>query len=309
VTTAMPSGFIHQVLLYESPQQFLAGAAPFIRDGLDRGEPILAVTTQSNSSLLRDSLGGLVHGVEFVDQAAWYDTPGRALAACHRYLREHIDNHERVRLIGEPIWTGRDALETVEWKRFEAIVNVAFARSRAWMLCSYDSSVLPAEVVADARRFHPQLSGGSANEQYLDPAAFSAEYDREQLHGPGEGFAAQNFDADPGPVRQFVAAHGARHGLHGPRLDDLILVANEVATNAIRHGAGYGQVRLWRDGPWVLCEITDPGYADDGLLGCLPPDADADHGHGLWIARQMCDLLQIRTRQPGTTVRMYMRVP
>jgi anti-sigma regulatory factor (Ser/Thr protein kinase) len=308
VTSPAPAGLIHQVLLYESPQQFLAGAGPFIQDGLSRGEPILAVTTQRNSSLLRDSLGGSVDGVEFVDQATWYDTPGRALAACHRYMRERIDNHERVRLIGEPLWAGRDALEMVEWKRFEATMNVAFARRPAWLLCSYDSSTLPAEVVADARRFHPQLSGGSANDSYLDPAAFSAEYDRALPPAPEGGFAALGFDADPAPVRDFVAVHGTRSGLNGARLDDLVLAANEIATNAIRHGAGHGRVRVWREGPWVLCEVTDPGDADDGMLGCLPPDPDADNGHGLWIARQLCDLLQIRTRQPGTTVRMYMRV-
>jgi anti-sigma regulatory factor (Ser/Thr protein kinase) len=163
-------------------------------------------------------------------------------------------------------------------------------------------------LVADARRFHPQLSGGSANADYLDPAAFSAEYDRELLPAPPAGFAAQDFDADPAPVRDFVAAEAGRCGLNGHRLDDLVLAANEVATNAIRHGAGHGEVRMWCDGRWLLCEVNDPGEADDGLLGCLPPDADAENGHGLWIARQLCDLLQIRTRQPGTTVRMYMRV-
>jgi anti-sigma regulatory factor (Ser/Thr protein kinase) len=308
ITTSTPNGLVHQVLLYDSPQQFLGAAGAFIRDGLQRGEPVLAVTSAGNSSLLRDDIGNTVDGVEFIDQATWYDTPGRALAACHRYLRDRVSNHKRVRFIGEPVWTGRDPLETTEWKRFEAIVNVAFARLPAWLLCSFDSSTLPAELVADAQRFHPQLYGGSANASYLDPASFSAEYDRDLLPAPGGGVSALSFDFDPAPVRDFVAAFAAHCGLAGQRLDDLVLAANEIATNAIRHGAGYGQVRMWREAAWLLCEVTDPGEVDNGMLGCLPPDADAEHGHGLWISRQLCDLLQIRTRQPGTTVRMYMRV-
>jgi anti-sigma regulatory factor (Ser/Thr protein kinase) len=308
LTASTPNGLVHQVLLYDSPQRFLAATEPFIRDGLQRDEPILAVTTAPNSSLLRERFGGTADGLEFIDQATWYDTPGRALAACHRYLQHQTTGHQRVRFIGEPIWAGREPLEATEWKRFESIVNLAFARLPAWLLCSFDSSVLPAELVADAQRFHPQLYGGSANASYLDPSGFSAKYDRALSPAPGGGVSILAFDADPAPARDFVAAFAARCGLTGQRLDDLVLAANEIATNAIRHGAGHGQIRLWRDGNWLLCEITDPGDSDNGMLGALPPDADADHGHGLWISRQLCDLLQIRTRQPGTTVRMYMRV-
>jgi anti-sigma regulatory factor (Ser/Thr protein kinase) len=299
---------VHQALLYDSAQQFLATALPFIRDGLTHGHPVLAVTTDANSALLHERLGSAADRVEFVRPTAWYDAPGRTLAACHRYMHERLDGHACVRVIGEPVWTGRDELETLEWKRFEAMVNVAFARAAAWMICTYDSRVLPAELVADARRTHPELAGaGESNTSYLDPVRFSQEYDHE-LPPPPDKHEALTFDSDPAPVRQFVAAHATMLGLAPQRVDDLVLAANEVVTNAIRHGAGHGRARMWRNGRRVLCEVSDPGYARQDLLGVVPPDPAADHGHGLWIARQLCDLIEIRSLRPGTTVRMHMRV-
>ena len=154
------TGLVHQALLYESPSQFLAGVLPFIRGGLDRREPVLAVTSDANGALLRDELGGTARDVRFIDQYTWYDAPGRTLAACHRYVQARRDGQERVRVIGEPVWAGWNALETAGWKRFEASLNIAFAAAPAWMICSYDQRALPPEVITAARRTHPQFSGG-----------------------------------------------------------------------------------------------------------------------------------------------------
>lgn len=301
-------GLVHQMLLYDSPQLFLATAVPFIEEGLNRSDPVLAVTSDANSALLRDELGPTASSVEFIDQVSWYQAPGRTLAACYRYVHERLDHHERVRFIGEPIWSGWDTLEMIEWRRFESMVNAALARFSAWMICSYDSRALPDEIVADARRTHPQIAratGVEVSANYLDPTDYAAG-DRD-LSPPHSRYESIGFDSDPAPVRRFVARTARQLGLAPPRVDDLVLAANEIATNAIRHGAGYGFVRMWRDGRRVLCEISDPGQAKGSLLGLVPPDPDADHGHGMWIARQLCDLLEVRAGELGTTIRLHMR--
>ncbi len=307
MTDPSSPSLIHQALLYEDAQQFLSAILPFITDGLDRGEPVLAVTTKSNSSMLRGELGQAAADVEFVDPVRWYDAPGRTLAACHRYVQERRDKHERVRVIGEPVWTGWDSFETVGWKRFEASLNIAFATAPAWMICSYDQRLVPPEVVADARRTHPQLTGGQRCADYSDPTDYCAELQPDLPPAPEGGYVAVQFDGDPAPVRRFAATQAARLGLPAARLDDLVVAINEVATNAIRHGAGAGQVRIWRDGRYLLCEVFDAGHAVDGLFGYLPPIPESEGGHGLWITRQLCDLVEIRTRPAGTTVRLYVR--
>jgi anti-sigma regulatory factor (Ser/Thr protein kinase) len=298
---------IHQVLLYEGAQQFLGAVLPFVREGLDAGEPVLMVNTEANCSLLREALGKSATDVQFINSTSWYDSPGRTLAACHRYVQERLVGHDRIRVVGEPVWSGWDKLQTAGWKRFEATINIAFAAAPAWMICSYDQRALPAQVLADARRTHPELSGGQQCAEY-EPSGLS-QWQLELTPPPKGGYVAMRFDGDPAPVRHFVAAQGARLGLTARRLDDLILAVNEVATNSIRHGAGHGQVRLWRDDRYVLCEVFDPGQATDKVFGCVPPDPVSEGGHGMWITRQLCDLVEVRAHPRGTTVRLHIRHP
>jgi anti-sigma regulatory factor (Ser/Thr protein kinase) len=298
---------VHQALLYEDVQQFLDAVLPFIREGVDRGEPVLAVATTTNSGLLRDELGRTATDVKFVDPAQWYDAPGRTMAACHRYVHARRNGQEWVRVVGEPVWAGWNALETASWKRFEASLNVAFATAPAWMICSYDQRTLPPEVITAARRTHPQFSGGAPSADYGDPMNVYTSWEADLPPAPSGRYSTLSFDGDPAPVRHFTAVEAARLGLSSNLVDDLVLAVNEVATNAIRHGAGYGQVRIWQDERFLLCEVFDPGNGADASFSYLPPNPDSEHGHGLWITRQLCDLVEIRTKAGGTTVRMYMR--
>jgi anti-sigma regulatory factor (Ser/Thr protein kinase) len=298
---------VHQALIYRDTQQFLAAVLPFITDGLGRGDPILAVTTESNAGLLREELGKAADDVKFVEPARWYDAPGRTLAACHRYVHERRDGQERVRVVGEPVSSGLDPLQTAGWRWFEATLNVALATAPAWMICSYDERTVSPGVIADARRTHPELSGGGRSAEYSDPASFRWEAQTELAPAPEGAYAALSFDGDPAPVRRFVVAQATRFGLPLGRLDDLILAVNEVATNAIRHGAGSGRVRMWRDERYLLCEVSDAGRATEGLFNVLPPSPDSEGGHGMWITRQLCDLVEVRALASGTTVRLYIR--
>src|SRR5690349_1825025 len=101
-----PRGLIHQALLYETSDQFLSSAVPFVSEGLHRGDAVVAVTTDANAELLRQNLNGSGDSVTFIEASRWYDAPGRTLAAYHqRVLGLH---QETLRVIGEPIWAGLD---------------------------------------------------------------------------------------------------------------------------------------------------------------------------------------------------------
>jgi anti-sigma regulatory factor (Ser/Thr protein kinase) len=175
------------------------------------------------------------------------------------------------------------------------------------MICPYDQRTAPPDVLTHARRTHPQFSGGEACHEYADPTGFCTNWPAELTPAPEDPHLVLHFDSDPAPVRRFVVARSASLGLPPARVDDLVLAVNEVATNAIRHGAGHGRVRLWRDGRYLLCEVFDQGRVTRGLFGCLPPDLDTEGGHGLWITRQLCDLVDIHTGTDGTTVRLFLR--
>ncbi|MFF3444269.1 anti-sigma factor RsbA family regulatory protein [Streptosporangium sp. NPDC002721] len=313
-TTAQPvdaaSELIHQALIYDTDRAFLSATTAFCLDGLARDDRVLAVTTEANIELLRAGLGGVADRVEFVDAREWYDAPGRTLAAYDAYVNTHSPAHRRIRVIGEPVWHGRDERQEAEWTRYEAMLNVAFAGSPAWIVCPYDTRTLPGRVVADARRTHPDLLVGGdsrASPEYGDPAAFTHSADRRPLPPPPAGTAATvRFDADLSLMRRWVSAWAVTAGLPDGQIDKLLLAVNEVATNAVEHGGGHGEIRLWTDGPAVGCDVTDPGHMDTPFPGYLPPDPTGPRGHGMWVVRQVCDLVEIRAGRPGTQVRLHL---
>ncbi|MFG2043347.1 anti-sigma factor RsbA family regulatory protein [Dactylosporangium sp. NPDC048998] len=301
---------IHQALLFDSPSVFLAAAVPFVTEGVRRGDTVLAVTSAEHEELLREHLDGVAERITFLPASGWFDSPGRTLNAHHRRIDELPGTTGILRVLGEPVWAGLDPLETSEWGRYESVMNVALAGARAWLMCGYDSRTLPTAIVDDARRTHPALTVGTRSEvsaAYADPVHYYAERNAPLLPRPAQGVERLPHFVDMGPVRQFVAVHAIRLGVPADRLDDFTLAVNEIATNAVRHGAGHGEVRIWATGRRVVCEITDSGHATDNFLGFLRADPHAGHGHGLWIARQICDLLEMRTGESGTTVRLHMR--
>ena len=114
----------------------------------------------------------------------------------------------------------------------------------------------------------------------------------------------QAFDAGSlYPLRAAVAAHAAAAGLSRQRVYDVTAVAHELAANAVVHGGGHGRLRLWADGWFLYCEVDDdgPGIPADGGGGATP--WPAEHGHGLWLVRQVTDEVSIDGGPGGTTVR------
>ena len=97
-----------------------------------------------------------------------------------------------------------------------------------------------------------------------------------------------------------------RAGLTSEREMDMAMAANEVLTNALRYGRGAVALWGWPHDGRFLCQIQDdgPGIADP-LAGYLPPADAMEAGRGLWLARQLVDLLQIVPNSTETTVRLH----
>lgn len=113
----------------------------------------------------------------------------------------------------------------------------------------------------------------------------------------------RRFDSDGlFSLRSAVAAH-AGDLADRSSAEDMVLVAHELATNAVRHGGGQGRLRLWATDGRLWCEVSDrgPGLRDPVRVGTAPPAPTMPGGRGLWIVRQMSDLT-IFTTATGTTI-------
>ena len=129
--------------------------------------------------------------------------------------------------------------------------------------------------------------------------------------GPGgsapAGFTSLDQEFDAGSLyalRAAVAAHAAAAGLGTHQVYDVTAVAHELAANAVIHGAGHGRLRLWTDDKFLYCQVSDDGRggAADGAGeqdGAAP--WPAEHGHGLWLAAQLADHVDIGRSPDGTT--------
>jgi anti-sigma regulatory factor (Ser/Thr protein kinase) len=125
-----------------------------------------------------------------------------------------------------------------------------------------------------------------------------------QAGGPDAVTVDQTFTEDGlYSLRAAVAAHAGALGADALRVEQLLILASELATNAIRHAGGAGRLRLWRAGDALHLEVSDegPGLADV-TAGTRAPERMAAGGRGLWICRQLTDDLRIVTGPQGTTV-------
>src|SRR5579859_1058823 len=122
-----------------------------------------------------------------------------------------------------------------------------------------------------------------------------------RLRGAGGGeppVLDQAFDGDSlYSLRAAVAAHASQSGMPEGRVWDVVLAVHELAANAVRHGAGHGRLRLWVTGGGIRCEVTDAG-AEAGSRDAAP--WPAEHGHGLWLVRQVADQASLDTGPSGT---------
>ena len=105
-------------------------------------------------------------------------------------------------------------------------------------------------------------------------------------------------------LRHAVTRQGQQLGVAEGQLNDLVLIANELATNVVRHGGGVGRMWLWRFDGCVYCQVVDrgPGMSDPSNAGQKPDDPNALTGRGLWLIRQMSHQVHIDTTALGTTV-------
>ncbi|MFJ3670836.1 anti-sigma factor RsbA family regulatory protein [Streptomyces sp. NPDC090106] len=306
-------GFVHQALCYDSDSAFLATATGFARDGLDAGDRVLAAVSRHNLTLLREALGVRSAEVESVDARDWYDYPSRTLGRYHAYC-ERQGPGRRVRIIGEPVWAGRSDFEIREWARYESVLNVAFAGSAHWILCPYDTRVLPADIVRTAARTHPEHADGTLTGAYTDPGAFYAECDarrsRSALAGPDDIPFRRGGSAT---VRRAVSAYARRAGMPEQRTRDLVAAVHETVVNVLRHGGGQGVVRLRGDAEYVICEVHDDGghtpVPRPAFPGHLPPERHAPAGHGMWLVRQLADLVSEDLTPSGSVVQLCFRRP
>jgi len=90
----------------------------------------------------------------------------------------------------------------------------------------------------------------------------------------------------------------------GPVLDDILLVASELATNAVRAARSVVELRAWPGAGGVTVEVADDGPGFDGLSPSrLLPDPTLERGRGLFLVHSLTRDFIVQSGLHGTLVR------
>jgi anti-sigma regulatory factor (Ser/Thr protein kinase) len=301
------SGYRHEAFLYSGMAEFLAETMSFIRRAVGAGDPILVVLSRSKIDMLRRELGAEAEMVSFADMAEAGDNPARIIAAWQAFVQAYA-GAAQLWGIGEPVYPERSPTELAECHLHEALLNVAFdAATPFWLLCPYDLEALAADVIDEAHRTHPFVASGDSRQACpsFQPLDLADPFARPLPDRPGDAACMTFTTGGLRRLRTFVAEHATRAGLDQESVASTVLAVNEIATNSLRHGGGHGELCAWIDNRSLVYEVSDQGHITAPLAGRVPPSLVAGDGGGLWLANQLCDLVQIYSSPDGTAIRAY----
>jgi anti-sigma regulatory factor (Ser/Thr protein kinase) len=300
------SSYRHEAFLYRGEDEFLDSTVAFVQEGLDLDQPVMVAVVGQRLAPLRAAVGEDAP-VRWVDMADLGANPGRIIPAWRAFVDEH--DGQPVRGVGEPVWAGRRPAEVVECQLHEALLNVAVEPDvPLWLRCPYDAEALDDDVLLEASRSHPALVEdgdyrGSLHYGGVDHVdeAFSS-----PLPTPEGTVDEVAFDRTGlAGLRTEVFAAAGVAGIAPERSAELVLAVTEAATNSVRHGGGSGVLRVWQSDDALVCEVTDAGRVEDPMAGRRAPAPEAEGGRGLWLVHQLGDLVQLRSGEQGTAVRVH----
>jgi len=299
----------HTALFYGSDDQFASAVGAYLGEGVAREERVLAVVPLAKLERLRDELGQDAGAIDFVDARDGYRPQWNVFRAVLDSLASAPGR--RLRVVAEQDLAARTPAEVIDYQRLEAAVNVIFRDHPLTLLCPYDAGTLSTDLFDISRLTHDTVideTGRRHNEQFADPSAL--------LRGlatvtPPLALAITlrcDEAADLSEARRFVREHATMAGLDRDTVDDLVLAVSEILTNALTHGRPPRRLHLYDDGPTWVCHVHDSGAGPGDLYaGFAPPALPSDHGYGLWMARQLCDAVDVGADVTGTHVRLHAR--
>jgi anti-sigma regulatory factor (Ser/Thr protein kinase) len=295
----------HNALVYESKDEYLARAVPFLKAGIEAGEGAVVAHTKPGIAMMREALGPEAAHVTFVDVSAAYTRPARTLAAYHRVYVEQLRKTPTLRAVAD-VQFGPDPNEWDLWTGYEAIFNRSFGHLPAWVLCSYDANGTPDPVIESVWQTHPEVVADDTwnrSDHYEDPDQLLRRLRPAPVALPG--LRPMPLGRSVEELREQLARELAADEIGGAQSLDLLLAATEVANNAMQHGGGIQEVRVGRIRGRFVCEIVDRGAGfDNPAAGYLAPREGI--GAGLWVARQLTWRIEVFQSPAGFTIRIWL---
>jgi anti-sigma regulatory factor (Ser/Thr protein kinase) len=299
-------GYVHDALFFATTSELLDVAGPWLRDGVAAGDDVVLLCRDELVAPLTVAAGRGARVTVVPPAEVWR----KALDAVG-FLRDLVEARSRdgvqVRLLAE-VACDESPRALQEWRRFEALHAHSVGDLSLWALCGYDTQRLPEACLQTGHLTHRHLLDGNGrrtpNAAAVEPVVVLESVSSSVTLPTGPPLTTVSELRDLRHLRTVL-----RHELDGDVpatvVDDLLVVANELARNGVEHGQPPVDVRVTVTDGEVRCAVTDhgPGIRDP-FAGYLPPrhTRGALRHSGLWVARYLSDDLHHGFTPEGFTV-------
>jgi anti-sigma regulatory factor (Ser/Thr protein kinase) len=295
----------HEALLYTSADEFASLTASFVVEALENDESAAVITSAENLEAFRAALNDRSPLVFLADGDDWYRNPAETVGRWVGFVEGQVaKGRSRVRGVGEivPLRRG-DAVE--QWLHYESILNTLLTPLPLWVLCAYNTELLPDSIIEDIRTSHPTVierGSVSPSDTYLPPGGtpvrpLALDGSRRLSHRP----------VDVVTTCADVEVEARRAGIAERQVQQLLAAVSEVARNAFVHGGAPVFVTAWGEHESFVCQIEDDGAGIADLVAGYAPPTNGSDGWGLWLARQRTHSLEVGRGPYGSAVRLTMR--
>jgi anti-sigma regulatory factor (Ser/Thr protein kinase) len=310
------AGFRHSALIVESDRSLRELLVPAVRRALTEADGVSLAVSDATARLLRAELGPDAGAVRWEDRARCQRL-GFAYEAFRRFLAGARDAGRRVHVFAEPSVGGpgdepSPADRTAAFLAYEAFCNETYAGCGCPVTCLWDARRHSAPLIDSVRALHSHElgpGGDRPNAGYVSPRDYLARRGSRPLPAPaGVDWAARLASTDDLPgLRARLRYWTTEHRFAPVAAGDVLLAVNEIATNGLTHGRPPVTVRAWHAGDTLVVQVDDRGGIPLPPAGGYEvPDEEQDRTRGLWLARQLADVMQTHTADGSTTaVRLH----
>jgi anti-sigma regulatory factor (Ser/Thr protein kinase) len=301
-----PGSVRHTMLVYRNQCELAGAWSQYVEAAIADRAAVMVAATGQHLGILRSRFGPDRCSVQLAELSSLRADPGRVLSMLRLFAFEHVGRP--LRFVQDVGWLDRPHEDLAEAVRYEALLRLALEGSDADILCCYDAR-LGAAALAAAERAHSAVpDAGPPPDTGRGQTAQAAGREAGDLACPPASARTLTFRGDQVAVRRLAEAQGRRAGLSAARVADLVIAVGELAGNTLCHTDGAGTLTIWTTPAELVCQVSDSGNIADPLAGTLRPDPTSVHTHrGLWLVRQVADLVQVRSGPAGTTVRVHFR--
>src|SRR5215218_6738032 len=99
--TSNETALRHNALVYQSQEEYISQAVPFLKEGLEAGEGAIVAHTPPGLAVMREELGSDTAQVTFVDVSTAYTRPAQTLAAYHKVFADQFQKTASLRAVAD----------------------------------------------------------------------------------------------------------------------------------------------------------------------------------------------------------------